>query len=171
MNSGTGRTNAAEIRAQQAAVERFRHDGAAGNRRARHVAAVIRMRPARKELHIGACAKIVDRGRPGLQIGVAQIAIGRLPDQRRQIASACSALSLKPATPALAIARNPKRAGRRRSGAADLIGFLAQEHVEALERGDQRSGHSGRSGARDQEIDFQLALHPFSDLTATPAWS
>jgi hypothetical protein len=57
------------------------------------------------------------------------------------------------------IARHPERAGGGRPGAADRIGFLGNEHLQPLERGDQRSRHAGGASADDQQIDFAFGRH------------
>ena len=72
--------------AEQPAVERLRHDGAAGDGGARHVAAIVRVLSARQELHVGSCAQVVDRCWPGLKIGVPKFAVGRSHRSGRQIA-------------------------------------------------------------------------------------
>jgi hypothetical protein len=57
------------------------------------------------------------------------------------------------------IAGNPQRAGRRRSGAADLIRFLAEQDAQPLQARHQRRCHAGRAGACDQEIDLASLWH------------
>jgi hypothetical protein len=56
----------------------------------------------------------------------------------------------------LRIAGNPKRARGCRAGAADLIGFLAQQNIKPFERRHQRRCHASRASAGDNQIDFAI---------------
>ena len=152
------RTNAPEFRTEEPAVKRLGHYGAAGDGGARHVAAIVRVGSAGKKLHVGAGTQVIDRRWSGLKIGVPQFAIGGLPDQRVQVKIGLFAAIAETGRPALTVSRNPKRAGRGRSGAANLVGLLAQEHFETLERGNQRGSHACRSRARDQKIDLPVGV-------------
>ncbi len=149
----------AEILAQEASVKWLRHDGAAAHRRARHVAAIVRVLAAGQKLHVGPRAQIVDRRRPGLKEGRAQGAVGRAWDQRVEIALRLTGAVVETGGLALGISGNPQRSGRSRSGTANLIGLLAQEHVEAFERSDQRRRHSGGPRAGNQEVNVPFGIH------------
>ncbi len=59
----------------------------------------------------------------------------------------------------LAGAWNPHRAGRCRRRAADLIGLLAQQNIEAFERGDQGGRHAAHAGAENQNVDLAVPAH------------
>src|SRR5262245_2508944 len=107
------RANAGKIRAEQTPVERRGHNSSAGNRRPGHVAAIVRMLAARKKLHIGAGAQIVDHLWPARQKCGSQLTVGRLPDQRIEITIRLFGAIVQAVSTALALSRYPKRATRR----------------------------------------------------------
>ncbi len=71
---GDRRAQPFEIGAEQASVKRLRNDGAAGDRGAFHIAAIIRMPAARQEFDLGVLLQPVDDGRSAPQKRRAQIA-------------------------------------------------------------------------------------------------
>jgi hypothetical protein len=79
---GDRRAQPREVGAEQASVKRLRNDRPAADRGALHVAAIIRMPPARHELHIGIAFQIIDRGGPGFEKRRAQLAARGAADQR-----------------------------------------------------------------------------------------
>jgi hypothetical protein len=108
---GDRRTDAPKIRAEQAPVERLWHDRASGDSGARHVAPIIRVLSARQELHVGSGTQVINRSRAGQKIGVPELAIGRLANQCTQVKVGLFAAIVESGGAALAVARNPKRAG------------------------------------------------------------
>ena len=72
-----------------------------------------------------------------------------MSDQRVEISFGLFGAIVVTCDLALAVARNPERAGGSRAGAANLIGFFAQQDVETFQRGDERGCHPGWAGARD----------------------
>ena len=128
--------------------------------------------PHGKKLHVSAGAQIINHLWPTLKKRGPEFAVGRLPDQRIQIAVRLLGAIVEAGRTALAVSGYPKRAGRGRSRAADLIGLLAHEHVEPFERSDQRRCHAGRTRTRNQQIDLRVGIdvrvHHLTEAQAFP---
>ena len=152
------RAHAREILAQQASVERQRRERAAGERAPRLVGVIVRVARRRAELHLGARLEIVERGRACGEKCLAHAFRARTDlggeEPPRIVDPVRHAVAHR-----LARARNPHRAGRRRGRAADLVGLLAQQHVEPFERRDQRGGHPAHAGTEHQDVDFPIPAH------------
>ncbi len=157
------RANTVKVRTEQTAVKRLGNDRATGNRCTRHVAAVIRMLSARKKPHLRAGGQVIDHFRPTLEKRAPERAVV-FPDQCIEIAVRLLRAVGESGDTALAVAGNPERACRRRSGATDLIRLLAQNYIETFKRGDQRSRQTGGSCARYQQIDLTVAIAFFAHL-------
>src|SRR6185312_15240519 len=95
-----------------------------------------------RELHLAVAFEVVDHVPAGTKIALAPVIASRTND-RVEIARGVLDGIGQARLAGLPRARYPNRAGRGRGGAADLIRFLAEQHVEALERTDQRRGHPG----------------------------
>ncbi len=115
------RTYSPKIPVEQTTVEGLRHNRAAGQCGARHIAAIVWVFAARNELHVGSCTQIIDHYWPGAKIGISQFAIGPLPDQCAQISIGLFCAVIESGGTALIVAGNPKCAGRSRASAANLI--------------------------------------------------
>src|SRR4029453_15788753 len=83
----------------------------AGRGGARDCAAIVRVLSTRQELHVGSGTQVVNRSRAGQKIGVPELAVGRLANQRTQVKVGLFAAIVEAGGAALAVARNPKRAG------------------------------------------------------------
>ncbi len=93
--------------------------------------------------------------------------MGAACDQRVEIALGVLGPVLEAGSLALAVARYPEGTGRGRSGTAGLVRLLAQEHIQAFERGDQRRRHSGRPRTCNEQIDFPFGNHVTMPVLST----
>ena len=153
------RPDPGEIGAELAAIERHRAERASADRRARQVA-VVGMHRRRDEADAGAPLEIVEHASAPCARKASRCVRRRAVAEHRgrDRLVAASSVSGTPAARALPGAGNPDRAGRGRGGAADLVGLLAEQDLQAFELADQRRGHPARAGADHQEIGLNVKM-------------
>ena len=152
------RPHAIEVLTQQPPVEWQRRERAACERTPRLVRVIVRVHRRRDEFHFRAPVQIVERRGSRRQERLAHCLGARadfgIEETPRVVDLVRHAVAHRLARP-----RNPDRPGGGRCRAADLIGLLAEEHVEAFERGKQGRAHAAHAGAKDQDIDLAVPTH------------
>ena len=113
---------------------------------------------AGQELNVGLFRQVVDHIRAVREIRLPVTACIVIADQRVEIPGGIFRRVFKPRIAAWPVARYPKRSGGCRAGAADLVGFLADDDIEPFDRRNKRRRHTPGPSSGNQQVRFDIPI-------------